>query len=258
VDVQVLRVGQLVIIVSPGEATTMSGRRWKEAIHDSAASSALSGSSADPVVVIGGPANSYTHYIATPEEYGIQRYEGASTLYGPYTLNAYINLTLSYLPYLSASSRSHPAPGPFPPDNVNRSLSFITGVVYDGKPLFKSYGDVKTDVNPSYPIGSAVTVTFIAANPRNNLRLEQTYAAVEKLDPATGLWTRIRDDSDWSLIFNWKKLSEVLGTSEVQIVWEAEEWVEPGQYRVKYYGDSKAVGGAITAFEGTSSVFVLT
>lgn len=258
VDVQVFRVGQLVIIVSPGEATTMAGRRWKEAIHDSASSLALSGSSAvDPIVVIGGPANSYTHYISTTEEYGIQRYEGASTLYGPYTLNAYINLTLSYLPYLSSSSKSHPAPGPFPPDNVNRSYSFITGVVYDGKPMFKSYGDVKTDVKPAYQIQDTVAVTFIGANPRNNLRLEQTYAAVQKLDPATGKWAQVRDDSDWSVIFNWKKTSEILGTSDVEIVWETEEWAEVGQYRVKYYGDSKAVGGKITAFEGVSGVFVL-
>ncbi|TVY86199.1 Neutral ceramidase [Lachnellula willkommii] len=257
VDVQVLRVGQLVIIVSPGEATTMSGRRWKEAVHDSAASLALSGSDADPVVVIGGPANSYAHYIATPEEYGIQRYEGASTLYGPYTLNAYINLTLTYLPHLSPSARTKPAPGPAPPNNVNRSLSFITGVIYDGKPLFKSYGDVKDDVEASYSTGSAVKVTFIGANPRNNLRLEQTFAAVEKLDSEDGKWKRVRDDSDWSLIFNWKKISEVLGTSEVEVVWETEEWVEKGKYRIKYYGDSKSVGGAITAFEGTSGTFTL-
>ncbi len=34
----------------------------------------------------------------------VQRYEGASTLYGPHTLAAYINVTLSFLPYLAASS----------------------------------------------------------------------------------------------------------------------------------------------------------
>ena len=257
VDVQVLRVGQLVIIVSPGEATTMAGRRWKRAIHDSAASLAVSGSSADPVVVIGGPANSYTHYIATSEEYGIQRYEGASTLYGPYTLNAYINLTLSYLPYLRSSSKSQPISGPFPPDNSNRSLSFITGVLYDGQPLFRSYGDVLTDVKPSYLIGDVVSVTFQGANPRNNLRLEQTYAAVESLDPQTGRWERVRDDSDWSLIFKWRKVSEILGTSEVDIVWETESWAAAGQYRIRYYADSKAVGGVITAFEGLSGAFVV-
>jgi neutral ceramidase len=259
VDVQVLRAGQLVIIVSSGEATTMAGRRWKEAIHDSAASSALSGSfKVDPVVVLGGPANSYTHYIATPEEYGIQRYEGASTLYGPYTLNAYINLTLTYLHHLGASSTSQPASGPFPPDNANKSLSFITGVVFDGTPIFKQFGDVKADVKPSYSIGSIVSATFVGANPRNSLRLEQTYTAVEKLDPEFGKWFRIKDDSDWSLIFNWKRTSEILGTSEVTIVWETEDWVEAGQYRIKYYGHWKAVGGTITAFEGTSGEFVLT
>ncbi|RDW61086.1 hypothetical protein BP6252_12469 [Coleophoma cylindrospora] len=258
VDVQVLRVGQLVIIVSPGEATTMAGRRWKAAVHDAASSLALSGSqSVEPVVVIGGPANSYTHYISTREEYSIQRYEGASTLYGPFTLDAYINLTLSNLPFLRPSSKLHPDPGPSPPNNLNRSLSFITGVVYDGTPIFKSFGDVKTDVQSSYAKGSVVSVTFVGANPRNNLRLEQTYAAVEQLDDETGQWVKVRDDSDWDLIFNWEKTSEVLGTSEVEIVWETPDDIEHGQYRIRYFGDSKAVGGKITAFEGFSGTFVL-
>lgn len=262
VDIQVLRVGQLLVIVSPGEATTMSGRRWKSAIHSAAASTILSSpSSPDPIVVLGGPANSYTHYIATPEEYSIQRYEGASTLYGPYTLNAYMNLTLSNLPYLSTTSTSQPPPGPLPPNNVNKSLSFITGVVYDGHPLFTSYGDIKTDVLPSYSLSSSsspiITAVFIGANPRNNLHLESTYAAIEFLNPDTGIWTRIRDDSDWSLIFSWKKISEILGTSEVTITWEVEEWVTEGRYRIRYFGDSKVVGGTITPFEGVSGVFEL-
>jgi neutral ceramidase len=260
VDVQVLRAGQLVIIVSPGEATTMAGRRWKAAIHDSALSTALSGSSSiDPVVVLGGPANSYTHYITTTEEYGIQRYEGASTLYGQFTLNAYINLTLTNLHHLSADSNTQPFPGPFPPNNVNHSLSFITGVVYDNHPLFNPFGSTKTDVHPSYSTGDIVSVTFVGANPRNNLRLEQTFAAIEMLNPESGHWERVRDDSDWGLIYNWRKTSEVLGTSEVEIVWETESWAQEGRYRVRYFGDAKAaVGGKVEAFEGASSEFVLT
>lgn len=257
VDVQVFRVGQLVILVSPGEATTMAGRRWKSAVHDFAAEQVLSGiSNVDPIVVLGGPANSYTHYISTTEEYGIQRYEGASTLYGPYTLDAYINLTLSSLHHLGPHTGSVPPSGPSPPNNVNRSLSFITGVVYDGTPIFKSFGDVKEDVRPSYAIGSVVRATFIGANPRNNLRLEQTFAAVEKM-VSPEVWQMVRDDSDWSLIFNWKKTSEVLGTSEVEIIWESEPLSEPGRYRLRYFGDSKAVGGTITPFEATSEEFAL-
>ncbi|EPE34477.1 hypothetical protein GLAREA_10171 [Glarea lozoyensis ATCC 20868] len=260
VDVQVLRVGQLFVVVSPGEATTMSGRRWKKAVAEEASSLALSDSAAvDPVVVLGGPANSYTHYIATPEEYSVQRYEGASTLYGAYTLNAYIYLTLTNLPYLSPSSNTRPKPGPFPPNNVNNSLSFITGVVFDNPPIFKKFGDVKTDVQHSYRAGATISAVFVGANPRNNLRLEQTYAAIEKLDSSSGRWVIIRDDSDWSLIFKWKRTSEVLGTSEVEIVWESEEGTGNGQYRIHYWGDSKSVGsGAISSFEGLSGTFVLT
>lgn len=257
VDIQVLRVGQFIIIVSPGEATTMSGRRWKDAIHETATSLSLSDSSAEPIVVIGGPANSYTHYISTPEEYDIQRYEGASTLYGKYTLNAYINLTLNYLPYLSSSSKTHPIPGPMPPNNVNRSLSFIAGVVYDGAPAWKSFGDIKFDVKAKYIPGDRVSATFIGANPRNDLRLEGTYAAIEGFDPETSRWNTVRDDGDWSLVFNWKKISEVLGTSEVEIVWEIERWAMPGRYRVRYFGDWKAIGGTITGFEGVSGEFLL-
>lgn len=73
VDVQVFRVGQLVIIVSPGEATTMAGRRWKNTVHDAVLilfSEESTSTTISPVVVLGGPANSYTHYITTEEEYG--------------------------------------------------------------------------------------------------------------------------------------------------------------------------------------------
>lgn len=75
VDIQLLRIGQLLIIVSPGEATTMAGRRWKESISNSAAALSLTSEEDPPIVVLGGPANSYTHYITTEEEYHIQRYE---------------------------------------------------------------------------------------------------------------------------------------------------------------------------------------
>ena len=257
VDVQLLRVGQLIIIVSPGEATTMSGRRWRDAIASTAKSSSLTGDD-EPIVVLGGPANSYTHYIATEEEYGIQRYEGASTLYGPHTLNAHINLSTSYLNYLADDSSAQPSSGPYPPNNVNVSLSFITGVVYDRAPFFKSFGDVLQDVNKRYLAGQSVTATFVGANPRNNLRLEDTYAAVEQKAP-DGTWHRVRDDSDWSVIFRWKRTNSVLATSEVEITWEIERDTEAGlslYYRIRYFGASKAVlGGAISEFEGVSDEF---
>ncbi|KAK1852695.1 neutral/alkaline non-lysosomal ceramidase [Colletotrichum chrysophilum] len=252
VDIQMLRVGQLVIIVAPGEATTMSGRRWKAAVKQAATSIVDN----DPIVVLGGPANTYAHYIATPEEYAIQRYEGASTLFGKSTLPAYINLTVSNIGFLSSSATSTPPAGPSPPDNRSNSLSFITGVVVDGTPSGRSFGSVVTQPSASYSRGAVVNATFQAANPRNNLRLEGTYAAVEQLQ--NGVWTQVRNDEDWFLVYTWTRTNWLLGYSEVTISWEtAGDGAAAGTYRIKYYGDSKPLIGSITAFEGTSNNFTL-
>lgn len=254
VDIQVLRVGQLVIIVSPGEATTMSGRRWREAVSKQVESSGIA---KEPIVVLGGPANSYVHYIATEEEYSVQRYEGASTLHGQHTLNAYINATLQYLPFIADTvSASLPA-GPSPPDNRDRSISLITGVVYDGAGIGRSYGQVTKDVSSTYARGAIVSATFVGANPRNNLRLEGTFAAVEKQN-ADGTWTQVKNDEDWELVYQWKRVNGLIGTSDVTITWDT-GLTSPaaGKYRIKYYGDSKAVGGKITSFDGTSGEFSL-
>ncbi|KAI9367946.1 Neutral/alkaline nonlysosomal ceramidase [Aspergillus egyptiacus] len=266
VDIQLLRVGQLTVIISTSEVTTMAGRRWKEAVAN-AASEVLSVS--EPLVVLGSPANSYAHYVTTEEEYGRQRYEGASTLYGPNTLAAYVNLTLTYLPYLGGSTPvAGPAPnGIEPPINVDKSLSFIPSVVYDGRPLGKSFGDViKSAGNAVYGPGDAVTATFIGANPRNNLRQESTFAAVERQNPDTGAWEAVRTDSDWNLVYRWKRTSTVLGYSEVTLQWEVEDDyysvgssrpVQDGVYRFHYYGDAKGLNGKIQAFEGIDEPFTI-
>ena len=123
VDIQMLRIGPLIMIIAPGEATTMSGRRWCKAVA-SAAKSALDIDSAK--VVLGGPANTYGHYIATEEEYSVQRYEGASTLYGPHTLAAYVRLYIDNLAYLGSTDQVSklPAlsPGPQPKDQHKQFL----------------------------------------------------------------------------------------------------------------------------------------
>lgn len=191
---------------------------------------------------------------------------------------AYINVTLSWIPYLSSSASSRPPRGPEPPNNSNRSLSFIPHVIHDSPPFFKGFGDVKQDVEEVYHKGAQVTATFVGANPRNNLRLEQTYAVVEKFVtlPTTATdskdeelrkerprdqdaWKVVRDDGDWHLVFRWRRTSELLGTSEVDVTWEtaADPVAEPGRYRLRYFGDAKGLTGKITPFEGVSGVFEL-
>lgn len=265
VDVQILRVGQLFIIISTSEAATMAGRRWRDAVAKEATSRL---SIHNPQVVLGAPSNSYAHYVVTEEEYQVQRYEGGSTLFGPNTLAAYINLTLTYLPYLGTASDiallPTIQPGPSPHVNTNRSLSFITGVVYDGTPIGKSFGDVILQPSGSYKPGDIVNTTFVGANPRNNLHLESTYAAVEKQHDDG--WKMVRDDRDWNLEFLWTRTNTLLGYSEVTIRWQIEDayygvddttLLQEGTYRMHYYGDSKNVFGQISPFEGVSGTFVV-
>ena len=188
---------------------------------------------------------------------------------------------MSFIPYLKATSTEKPPGGPKPPDNTNRSLSFVPGVVYDEPGLFKSFGDVITDVPVTVHRGMKAAAVFVGANPRNNLRLEQSYATVEMLVPAEGLmssdgeathelrpkewttergprrWRTVRDDSDWHLVFGWRRKSELLATSEVTVTWETESWAEPGVYRIRYFGDAKGLRGGVTSFEGCSGDFIL-
>ena len=99
------------------------------------------------------------------------------------------------------------------------------------------------DVKAAYPRGNTASAKFVGANPRNNLRLEGTFAAVEHL--SQGSWKRVRDDSDWDLIYRWKRTSTILGTSEVELSWEVgeDDGVEGGLYRFRYFGDRKPLEG---------------
>ncbi|HEX6713524.1 MAG TPA: neutral/alkaline non-lysosomal ceramidase N-terminal domain-containing protein, partial [Thermoleophilaceae bacterium] len=67
----------------PGELTTMAGRRLRTTVLD-----ALSATGVERVA-LATYSNEYAQYITTAEEYASQQYEGASTLFGPHTLEAH-------------------------------------------------------------------------------------------------------------------------------------------------------------------------
>lgn len=252
VDIQVLRIGQIVVAVSPTEITTMAGRRWRDAIGAKAVS--IIDDNAIPLVA--GPANTYAHYMTTKEEYGAQRYEGSSTLYGPNQLAAFINLTVDNLHHLATGSGILPLQNAFAQDNRKSSFSLYPGVFYDRHPGSKPYGSALVQPRKEYARGEKVSATFQAANPRNNLRQEDTYAAVEMLVGGKR-WVRVLDDEDWFLVFTWRRTNLLLGYSEADIAWETSRDVEPGTYRLRFYGDSKSLFGGVQPFNGVSEPFSL-
>lgn len=255
VDIQMLRVGNLVMLIMPGELTTMAGRRMRDAVRAKLISSGIIGQ--DAYVVIAGPANTYGHYVTTREEYGVQRYEGASTIFGPFTLESYIDKYSSLVSYLAPGSSVTPASDPAPPEQTSKAISLQTPVIVDGAPIGKKFGGILTDVTTksSYHAGDAVVATFVGANPRNNLRLEGTFWTVDKLVGNT--WTPVRSDSHPSTRYEWLRTNEILGYSSVTLSWTVESGTPSGTYRFTYYGDAKPLIGAVYGFVGYSSNFTV-
>ncbi len=82
--VQISQLGSIAIISIPAETTTIAGKRIKKALEPILEKKGIS------KVIIAPYANNYCGYITTPEEYELQLYEGAHTLYGKWTLPSLI------------------------------------------------------------------------------------------------------------------------------------------------------------------------
>ncbi|CAL1711862.1 unnamed protein product [Somion occarium] len=250
VDIQMLRVGNLVMLIIPGELTTMAGRRLREAVRTKLISSGIIGD--DAYVVIAGPANTYAHYVTTREEYAVQRYEGASTIFGPNTLDSYIDKYTSLLPFLAPNASGSPSSDPAPQDQTSKAISLQTAVILDNAPIGESFGRVIADVQTTSPYHAGDTVVA-QANPRNNLRLEDTFLTVDRL--VNGDWQAFRSDSHPSTKFQWLRTNTILGFSTVNVSWTIEDGTPSGSYRLSYYGDAKSLFGSISSFVGHSSTF---
>lgn len=254
--VQIFRIGQLVILNVPGEFTTMAGRRLRDAIKMALISGGGGQFNSNVHIVIAGLTNTYSQYVATFEEYEVQRYEGASTLYGPHTLSAYIQEFKKLAAALIIGQTVKP--GPLPPDLLDKQISLLTPVVVDATPLGVKFGDVKTDVpqNSTFKRGDMVAVTFWSACPRNDLMTEGTFALVELLQ-GQKTWFPAYDDDDFCLKFKWSRPAKLSPQSHATIEWKIPESAVSGVYRIRHFGASKSLLGSISHFTGSSSAFVV-
>ncbi len=146
VPLSVLRVGTGAIAAVPGEATKEAGARLGDAVLRE-----LRPVGVDRVV-IAGLAGDYIQYVTTPEEYGAQSYEGATTLYGR-NEGTFLQERFSELGLALRTGTAAPA----------------------AYPLDVSYG-VRPD-GPAFPAGAA-----------SGRLTEQPAARVERLGHATVAW----------------------------------------------------------------------
>jgi len=245
IPISIFRVGRLFILNVPAEFTTMAGRRLRKAVRDVVIAS---GQVENPLLSIAGLSNSYAHYVTTIEEYAGQRYEAASTLYGPHTLSAYIQEFRRIASDLLSGQTS--STGERPKDLSKYQLSLIEPVWFDTIGLGAKFGSVSRDANSSYIRGrDSVVVRFRSANPRHNQRIEGTFLTVDMLDEESDTWVTRYVDGDWCTKFYWRGGSfEYWGSSFAEIHWDIPPDEPRGLYRVCHYGTRKTLLGFAEAF----------
>jgi len=295
IPTQIFMVGQLIVVGLPGEFTTMAGRRVRETV-DRVANSQLVGKPAANVksqtntadaatatgsatsvqnsaqssgaaskpegekfqVVLSGLSNIYSSYVTTIEEYEIQRYEGASTLYGPHTLQAYVN---QFAMLACKLMSNQPLDDPLLPPDLTKSLFTLkAGVIYDGAPHGKTFGWVLEDVDVErpYEAGEQVSVAFVAGNPRNDLFHEKSFLYIDRFNETTGIWSVVATDANWETKFIWQRTNILFGESRAIIEWQIPigNDCRTGVYRIRHHGAHKSLlQQTVSLYAGKSSAF---
>jgi neutral ceramidase len=248
--VQIAVIGDLAIVAVPFEATTMAGRRLRQAVLDELAPAGVER------VVLAGLSNAYSGYVATREEYAIQHYEGASTHFGPYTLAAY----QQEFSRLAAALRDGlpVASGPAPRDLSGEQTSIQTGVAFDDKPLLASFGSVIENARTSYTRGQTARVTFWGGHPKNDPKIQSSYLQVQRKSGTS--WVTVARDWDWETKYTWERDNclPTLACSRVTIEWKIPQNATPGTYRIRHDGHWKSGwDGKISPYTGFSRQFLV-
>ena len=212
--IQLVRIGQLVLIAVAQEVTITAGLRLRRAVAD------VLGTTIDNVLVQG-YANDYAGYLTTPEEYDQQRYEGGHTMFGRWQLPAYLQevtrLAVAMRDDAPADAGTTPAPAkPQKPARVR---------------LPKAKPVAPAALADSYPAGATATATTAVADPRGPVR--PSYLIIES--QRDGTWTRVATDGDWATRLEWH-FSD--GQWTATMTWHIPRDAAPGNYRMSYLDES--------------------
>lgn len=249
---QLIRLGNLAIIGLPWEITTMAGRRLQKTVLD-----VLKADGVD-FVVISSVTNAYTQYLTTREEYAQQQYEGASNVFGPWTLAA-VQQEIRRLALDMRDARANDG-GPTPP----RTTPLLTRILplqgTDQAPPGSSFGAVVTDANASYKPGDTARAVFQASSPNTDLKTESSFLFVER-KRSDGTWAKIAVDADPETTFNWisdtpEPQFNPSFTSTAEILWRIPRNTAQGTYRIRFESVANQAG-RLSPYTGQSREFVV-
>ncbi len=243
VPLQILRIGELVLVAVPAEVTIVAGLRLRSTVADAMRVGMDN-------VLVQGYSNAYTQYVTTPEEYDTQQYEGGETQFGRWTLSAYLQ-EFDTLAGAMAAGRTVTR-GPAPLDKSSFQPDLLPPVPPDRPVAGHAYGDVLVAPKDSYHPGETVVAEFVGAHPNNDFRTGRTYLEVQKLSGTQ--WSTVATDNDWSTELRWRRPSGGPDASVITIRWTIPDGTT-GRFRIVYHGDSRSSSGRTRSFTGSTDAY---
>ncbi len=183
VPVQLVRIGQLVLVALAQEVTVVAGLRLRRAVAE-----VLEVPLED--VLLQGYANDYAGYVTTPEEYDAQRYEGGHTMFGRWLLPAYVQEVVRVATDLrEGRPSSSAAPG--------RPKPVAAAQVEGPGPL----ATPRLTTPPHAEPGAGVRVEVRGDDPRGAVR--PVYFDVQRSVEED--WQTVATDADWTTTVRWRR-----------------------------------------------------
>jgi neutral ceramidase len=268
-----VRIGSLVLVAGSGEFTTMTGRRICEAV-----AKALEVTPKN--VVFAGYANDFAGYVTTYEEYQTQQYEGAHTLFGPWTeagqRQEFVRLARAIKDNLPVDPTAQPE------DMRKRVENSWRDGPDEADPTSAQFGNIVVQPEKSYVVDDLATAVFWTGRPSNGYQRGQRYFTIERLNSAkSNEWEPVLRDGQWEATCQWqqmiveteaerkKRIAAAKATAytlnakplaptpepfQVTIQWSIPTDALPGKYRIVHHGRFKK-NGQVEFFEATSSTF---
>ncbi len=200
VPIQLVRLGDLVLVGLAQEVTVVAGLRIRRAV-------AAVLEVPLETVLVQGYANDYAGYVTTPEEYDAQRYEGGHTMFGRWQLPAYLQeITRVALDLRDGRPSVDAGPPRLKPQKPAPADDPGPGTCMVGAPSVAA-GVLTVDVRGDDPRGPA----------------RASYFRVETPDG-----TVVADDTDWSTTVRWRRAGE---TFVAVVTWRPPPGTT-GQHRV--------------------------
>ena len=241
---QMFTIGQCAIVAIPFETSTVAGHRICRLVEP-----ILQRMGVDETVLTC-LSNAYSGYLTTPEEYDLQYYEGASTLFGREQLNA-VRYHLDRLATSMVEGR--PAPPGAPAPTLKAMKIFgpnLDKTWVDATPGMAWFGDVVDDCQRQYRPGDTAAVTFWSAHPAHSQH-GTSYFNVEK--QVGEHWECIADDHDWSTRFHWRTYFSIFARCTCE--WEIPPDCASGAYRLAHHGTWQTKSGELRSYVGVSRAF---